>query len=655
MPPPAGYYDLQRVQDSKEAQVSVMGVVVSFAPPMKSQGTDLTMTFTLRDPMSYDASGILQGLNVRFFRPNKDALPKITDVGDVISLRKMKMTSYNGVPFLLSTIRTEAVVFPRDAIPDPLYMPVYSTGTTRIEHRLSLGTYVITVAEQVYAIALREWTLQNQGIFPPNVPAAPTGPAVAPTGPARREKFSLLQAVEDSKFYDVVAEVVKEFPTSLGKDIYITDYTQNPKFYNYPVPDASTDDTHGVPGDEYNYIGAAKRNWPGPFGQHVLCVTLFYPHTNANVKVDDIVYIRNLHIKLGNNSQHLEGRLHQDKGRPEQIDIYSINRPGINKINDYRAGTLRSRKSSYWEKLAAEGYQWAKSQMDEHEAKFQKKKMDKAEKKREKAEKKRERKEKKAREAREKEGKLAQYSSRAEAKPSMATEGAVNMGTMPLRIQGPSNPRVKCGHHDKPLVRVHDILHNPNRTATEKDGETFELPFINMNCRSFVRVVDFWPPAIEDFASSIDDPAFNNVSKLNNSSQISTELDMELSQSNRWEWSFRLLVEDAHPNPGATTPEYMQLLIAGETADYLLKLDAADLRRDKDTLGKLKELLWTLWGDVGELKDKHKDHFNPAVTRPSNLPFYCCIQEYGVVDMQSPLVTKPYKRMHRIAFTTINT
>ncbi len=78
------------------------------------------------------------------------------------------------------------------------------------------------------------------------------------------------------------------------------------------------------------------------------------------------------------------------------------------------------------------------------------------------------------------------------------------------------------------------------------------------------------------------------------------------------------------------------------------------LRRDKDTLGKLKELLWILWGDVGELKDKHKDNFNPVITRPSNLPFYCCIQEYGVKDLQSTLETKPYARLHRIAYTTIN-
>lgn len=64
------------------------------------------------------------------------------------------------------------------------------------------------------------------------------------------------------------------------------------------------------------------------------------------------------------------------------------------------------------------------------------------------------------------------------------------------------------------------------------------------------------------------------------------------------------------------------------------------LRKHPETLTLLKEKLTVLWGNLGELKDKH---VLKGGTEPFNadgltsLPFYCCVYEYGVKRSQLEL------------------
>jgi protection-of-telomeres protein 1 len=66
--------------------------------------------------------------------------------------------------------------------------------------------------------------------------------------------------------------------------------------------------------------------------------------------------------------------------------------------------------------------------------------------------------------------------------------------------------------------------------------------------------------------------------------------------------------------------------------------DYGSLRRDTQTLVKLREQMAILWGDLEELKLaalQKQQPFPPSEAtsaedmRLSNLPFYCCIEEYG--------------------------
>jgi protection-of-telomeres protein 1 len=90
----------------------------------------------------------------------------------------------------------------------------------------------------------------------------------------------------------------------------------------------------------------------------------------------------------------------------------------------------------------------------------------------------------------------------------------------------------------------------------------------------------------------------------------------------------------------------MPLLVHGKDAEYLLKMDACDLRQNPNELKQLRERLFILWGDLEEVKKKTNKEGEVPV--PKNRPFECVIQEYGVQDDD-----KEWIRMHRMTGTTI--
>ena len=51
----------------------------------------MVMTMNLKDPLSYDPSSTAEALSVRFFRKDPKDFPKVTGIGDVVILRRMKV------------------------------------------------------------------------------------------------------------------------------------------------------------------------------------------------------------------------------------------------------------------------------------------------------------------------------------------------------------------------------------------------------------------------------------------------------------------------------------------------------------------------------------------------------------------------------------
>lgn len=116
------------------------------------------------------------------------------------------------------------------------------------------------------------------------------------------------------------------------------------------------------------------------------------------------------------------------------------------------------------------------------------------------------------------------------------------------------------------LSTFDDILHNPARQTTTSKGYDITLPFINAKYRTHVRVVDFSPNRLEDFARSMQDPTWNTA-LLDDS--------IEHRRDDRWKWGFTLLVEEAHVPAGAKATRF-PLFVDNDGAQYLLNMDAAE-------------------------------------------------------------------------------
>lgn len=138
-----------------------------------------------------------------------------------------------------------------------------------------------------------------------------------------KEKFSLLKDVASERFVDVIVEVVKA-PYDLGDKftLWISDYTEHSNFFNFAISGAE------MRADPYNYtIGSntPDGDWNGPYGRNCLQITCWEPHADAirvnNITVGSYVYIRNLQIKWGRNSNNLEGYLRGDERYPSKINI----------------------------------------------------------------------------------------------------------------------------------------------------------------------------------------------------------------------------------------------------------------------------------------------------------------------------------------------
>lgn len=89
-----------------------------------------------------------------------------------------------------------------------------------------------------------------------------------------------------------------------------------------------------------------------------------------------------------------------------------------------------------------------------------------------------------------------------------------------------------------------------------------------------MRVVDFWPPRLEDFARSLNDATYNDTSYDTNDDG---DYLAESLVTKSWEWVFCLLVEDATtPSSMKDTQARLNLLVTQNDAEFLLKMDATE-------------------------------------------------------------------------------
>lgn len=153
-----------------------------------------------------------------------------------------------------------------------------------------------------------------------------------------KEKFRELKDVTDGVFADLVVRLVSE-PHFMGDKatIWVSDYTENPAFFNFTAIGTNDGDFHD--GDAFGYTSknlkkqqAKKRQGQdtrGPFGKRKMQITCWDPHTSA-IRQEDIkrgtwVEMKNVQIKYGNNGANLEGFLREDrKAHGIKIGIFAL-------------------------------------------------------------------------------------------------------------------------------------------------------------------------------------------------------------------------------------------------------------------------------------------------------------------------------------------
>ena len=486
-----------------------------------------------------------------------------------------------------------------------------------------------------------------------------------------KPKFCLLSDVNDGKFCDLVVRVCRDLYDHGDKvTLYVSDYTENSSFFNFSLENIN--DLVSRSGDPYGYTGATngaveesgKPVWVGPLGKRAVQITAFEPHASyvrEHVTAGTWISLRNVQIKYGHDNQNLEGKLRGDQDFPNKINVSLVDIEADADGVDQRAREAARVKETVrrWRQYDAE----KKAQLNQLKAaetagvkrkaamtaeamgeSFCKNSSeDKAEK--TKAAVKRAR--KKAVKKSESAVKRQQPCSPQAEPNNTNNHGDVSAQTRQVQL----NPHVKCENHSSaptsPIATI--IAPSYHLTSINNEQVNIRLPFINAKYRSYVRVVDFHPPSLTQFAVGRNKPKYGDILLSDDDNSSDDDESATPDQDATWEWRFSLQLEDASPSP---SPQRVWVVIDNAEGQQLTGLDAADLRHDVDALSNLHDRMAILWGNLGEVKDKAaaKKENNGKVAAPgglqalppdssdgedeepalANMPFACYIKQYGV-------------------------
>lgn len=676
---PPKFVDLWTASTRIGSEVNVIGVVSDFLPARKSSGTDWTVTFSIAD-RSYGSVGEIgqDGLKARFFKKMQSELPQIWGTGDVVVLHNMKIKQYNGVTLAMSSYGSTWTVLHASSIPDKV-----PPNLVMIPHEKETRAPPIASSEVKYIIDVCNYF--DRSSFTSKEASTAVSPSrtqtVTPTTAiAPRQKFSLIKDAQIATFYDLVGQVVKIFPSNGRTDLYITDYTPNQLLYFYEWGQGE-DGLDARDGDDFGYISRASKNtkkWPGPFGKLTLAVTLWSPHSEyaqQHVKEGAFVFLRNTHIRLDQDSK-MVGSLHSDRRYADRIDITVL----TDFHNDDRVKDVLRRKKDYHKKFDQQSEKYViearetrrtaskdanatqegdLTSMSRKQSKQQRKKHKKVQlaqsKPTDEVSAKRKRSDNVENEPPLCSSEIAAlHTAVTSPPPRKARRLDVNIGT---------NENIKCSHHLTPITPLTTILSLDGHVNKTPKGEVYTLPFQNINSRASVRVIDFWPSHLADFAvprrkrseyavlSDYEDsdsesdsesesvngskgeeeedamlqhprepttttpwrrrPKKKNKAISNEEEEEEAESDNNDGRECEWEWRFALLLEDAtaaapqSSSSSSSSPKpTLKAYVYGPDAECLLKLDAENLHASPTALAALREKMFLLWGDLEERKMK---------------------------------------------------
>ncbi|KAJ4167774.1 hypothetical protein NW754_011591 [Fusarium falciforme] len=643
-PPPLlpGYVSIRNILDGQIRQnsmVNVVGVIVDCRAPVPTRGTDWKCQLRIYDSSVEQDTESSICLNI--FRPSNE-MPK-AGCGDVVLIRSAKVQKYQmDMPSLITNWKTAISLYQASKIPKPP-----ADASVALHHPIKSKDRLPDNKENAFVSQM------YHSIDKDRLPTEVEFESMVLTSTNVKDKFNPLENVKDGMFCDMVVQVVKP-PYDMGDKVtlWVSDYTKNESFYEFSY---TGDLPGGRDGDPYGYTdkfmdtsSTPSSNWTGPFGKRCVQVTCWEPHATViretNIKVGQWVSIRNVQIKLGRNNANLEGFLREDRGaNGPKLNICPLTLDDPENINPHMKDALR-RKRDY-----------------ERLKKTQIKDMAEASKAGQK---------RKSELSTESEPKKKNSRSKRKAKRAQA-QLSQKKDEQPIEISD-LNSRVKCENMDKPTSFVAEMT-EPVYHQTTIDGQDvkLQLPFVNTNYRSNVRVVNFFPSNLVDFARPKKETEFDILSDDGEESLSGSgsEEEEDADQSTlddfavkrNWEWRFYLELEDAAV-PEKKSKQRMWVAVDNQAAQCLLNLDASNLRHEKKDLQILRDRLFTLWGELEERKslaqtkkreaqeaarkgkppsDSDDEDDQPRKTRNSDKapvssrPFSCCIRQYGVKVLES--------------------
>ncbi|KAB8296686.1 hypothetical protein EYC80_002109 [Monilinia laxa] len=572
MPLPAGFDTVENIKkleilpngNLKKQFVNVIGFVMDYQPPMKTRGTDSKCSFQIKD---YSSRLEKFGLRMSVFAP-EDKMPQIHNPKDAVLIRNAKAQIRMGEVQLLSHYSTEYHMLRASDIPKNIFPIIktswISTPPARCRRPEPIETRYVVWSNQ----HLDELELPNTQEFEEKSNRAMN----------IKNKYSLLKNVKEGSFHDIIGEVRKIYGPGFDMvTVYLTDYTAHAQFYNYTLPGISNVATEGRDGDDFGYIKAKPRDeekdWKGPFGKMTIQLTVFDQHAEfVRTQVKEGQWLRLTNVQfVRSKTGLLEGKLRGDRGAFEgkvQVEIMKQSEDSQN--NDPRWTECVQRKHD-WNKKHKKNLEEFKEEITRGGTKR-------------KADGQPSGKNSKAR--------RKELRANADAKAATKEKIVKNIDLNDIVQVYPPLP-------EKPVVSISTILQRKPLSSDPK-YEGIYLPFENKNYKTNVRVVDYYPENILDFAVGRKPSEYDMLSDYSGGEDDDAEEYFQNSKK-KWEWRFALVVEDANPD---ASKDRVTLIVGNYAAQTLLNLreDACDLRTNPEVLSNLKETLFKLWGDLEEQK-----------------------------------------------------
>lgn len=611
---PPGFITVRDAYETvgSDKNCNVIAVVTDCLAPAKS-AKDWMAKISLSDYSGYPGVGA----PFSFFNSVEQKVPPFgskCENGDVVVLRNMKVMDFRGIKGLTNFSTEWAVINGHSLVAsanDKLDRVAITRSTnSRPGHP--------TTAELLYAKEILEAIDPSTIQGPAPRTALEIGNIMTAAGgtvPKPKNKFSLVKDIMppahgDKVFKDLFGEVRRIYKTDSRMSIYITDYTSHELLYDYKF---GLDD-EGPDGDRFAYVQNTTKIWPGPHGKKTILITLWDAHAafaHKELREGNYALLKNVNLTMDKNGSLLEGHCRGDKMNMEKVNV-TIVKPVEANSNEHLRELLRR-------KLAVEKVEGPKFTRDPTNLKRRAEAMSEAlnedtvgghvarnKKRRE-----------KRRKGNPKGAEITEESDGNGSKPRSETRALV-----------PADTGVRVLNVDVPYKPVYQILDPEILARRTTKGNTFYLPFQNCRYKSQVRVVDFFPNDLADFAAPYRESDYEMLSDRDESD---SEVDMtQLNDHDvRWKWRFVLVVEGAS-RPPSQQASRMELLVSDQEGDYLLNMQACDLRKNPCEVARIKEKLFVLWGDLQELKEEASTSQEAEEFKPRARPFECLIAEYGI-------------------------